>query len=91
MSTTVVIGATGKVGREVVAQLLAKGEQVRAATRNPGAAELPKGASAVQVSLERQETLRKALAGADRLFAVLGRPPITFERHAQEFADCWRG
>ncbi len=22
---------------------------------------------------------------------VLGRPPITFEQHAQEFADCWRG
>lgn len=76
MSTTVVIGATGKVGREVVAQLLAKGEQVRAATRNPGAAELPKGASAVQVSLERQETLRKALAGADRLFVLAPQDDI---------------
>ena len=23
--------------------------------------------------------------------AVLGRPPITFEQHAREFADCWSG
>ena len=48
MSTTLVIGATGKVGREVVAQLLANGEEVRAATRNPAAAKLPRGASPVQ-------------------------------------------
>jgi len=70
MSTTLVIGATGKVGREVVAQLLEKGEVVRAATRNPAAAKLPKGASAVQVCLERKEDLRNALAGANRLFML---------------------
>ncbi|MEC4678070.1 MAG: SDR family oxidoreductase [Nitrospirota bacterium] len=70
MSTTLVIGATGNVGHEVVAQLLAKGEVVRAATRNPAAAKFPKGASAVQISLERKEDLRNALAGVDRLFML---------------------
>ncbi len=70
MSTILVLGATGNVGREVVAQLLAKEEVVRAATRNPTAAKLPKGVSAVQVSLERKEDLRNALAGADRLFML---------------------
>ena len=70
MSTTLVIGGTGKVGREVVAQLLANGEEVRAATRNPAAAKLPRGASPVKLSLERTEDLRNALAGADRLFLL---------------------
>jgi uncharacterized protein YbjT (DUF2867 family) len=32
-----VTGATGTVGREVVAQLLATGEKVRALTEGPGA------------------------------------------------------
>lgn len=70
MGTTLVIGGTGKVGREVVAQLSARGEQVRAGTRNPAAAKLPQGVSAMQLSLEREEDLRKALAGADRLFVL---------------------
>jgi uncharacterized protein YbjT (DUF2867 family) len=70
MGTTLVIGATGKVGREVVAQLVARGEHVRAATRNPAAANLPKNASAVQFRLDREEDLRNALAGADRLFML---------------------
>ena len=71
MGTTFVIGGTGKVGREVVAQLLARGERVRAGTRNPAAAKLPQGASAMQLDLEREEDLRKALAGADRLFVLV--------------------
>ena len=70
MGTTLVIGATGKVGREVVAQLVARGEHVRAATRNPAAANLPKNASAVQFCLDREDDLRNALAGADRLFML---------------------
>ncbi|NOY83991.1 MAG: SDR family oxidoreductase [Nitrospirae bacterium] len=70
MSTILVVGATGNVGREVVAQLLAKGEVVRAATRNPDTAKLPKGASAVQVSLEQKEDLGNALAGADQVFLL---------------------
>ncbi len=70
MGTTLVIGGTGKVGREVVAQLLARGEQVRVGTRNPAAARVPQGASAVQLTLEREEDLRKALAGVERLFVL---------------------
>ena len=70
MGTTLVIGGTGKVGREVVAQLLVRGEQVRVGTRNPAAAKLPQGASAVQLDLKWEENLRSALAGADRLFVL---------------------
>jgi len=70
MGTTLVIGGTGKVGREVVAQLLVRGEQVRVGTRNPADAKLPQGASAVQLDLKSEESLRSALAGADRLFVL---------------------
>jgi uncharacterized protein YbjT (DUF2867 family) len=80
MSATLVIGATGKVGREVVAQLLAKGEHVLAATRNPAAARLPDGVTAVQVSLDRQDDVRSALAGADRLFMLAPEDDIEPER-----------
>ncbi len=44
MSRVLVTGATGRVGREVVARLLAAGEKVRALTRDPAAARLPAGA-----------------------------------------------
>ncbi len=60
MSTTLVIGATGKVGREVVAQLLAKGDEVRAATRSPAAAKLPEGASAIKLPGARRRATQCA-------------------------------
>jgi uncharacterized protein YbjT (DUF2867 family) len=87
MSTTLVIGATGKVGREVVTQLLAKEEKVRAATRNPAAAKLPEGASAVQVSLESDEDLRKALAGADQLFLLAPEDDIESDRMVRRVVE----
>jgi uncharacterized protein YbjT (DUF2867 family) len=42
-----VTGATGNVGRQVVAQLVAAGEPVRALSRHPGRAEWPDGVDAV--------------------------------------------
>ncbi|QWF84173.1 NAD(P)H-binding protein [Amycolatopsis sp. CA-230715] len=42
-----VTGATGSVGRHVVADLLAAGHQVRAMTRNPSRASIPPGAEIV--------------------------------------------
>ena len=41
MKRTLVIGATGKVGRQVVSQLIAAQVRVRALTRNPESASLP--------------------------------------------------
>jgi uncharacterized protein YbjT (DUF2867 family) len=39
--TILVTGATGNVGRPLIASLLADGAQVRALTRKPAAASLP--------------------------------------------------
>jgi len=41
MNHILVIGGTGTVGRQVLSQLVAMGEQIRAMARNPDAARLP--------------------------------------------------
>lgn len=55
--------ATGNVGRHIVDQLLQKGQQVRALTRNPDKADLPAEAEVVQGDLTRPETIRPVLEG----------------------------
>jgi uncharacterized protein YbjT (DUF2867 family) len=65
--TTLVTGASGTVGRSLVAQLVEAGEPVRAMTRDPGAAVLPPGAQVVRGDLSDPATLAPALDGADRL------------------------
>lgn len=69
-----VTGATGNVGRNVVRELLAAGEQVRALTRNPAGSGLPAEADVVEGDLARPETLDAALDGVRRafLFPVFG-------------------
>ncbi|MFE2044040.1 NmrA family NAD(P)-binding protein [Streptomyces sp. NPDC059477] len=49
--TVLVTGATGNVGRPLVARLLATGHRVRALTRNPATAALPEGAEPVAGNL----------------------------------------
>jgi len=70
----VVVGATGKQGGAVAKNLLERGHEVRALTRNPDsvkARELASaGATIVHASLEDTAALTKALAGATSLFAV---------------------
>ncbi|MEU6703788.1 SDR family oxidoreductase [Streptomyces wuyuanensis] len=66
--TILVTGATGNVGRHVVAELLKAGESVRALTRRPDTAGLPAGAQVVPGDLERPGTLPDALAGAEKMF-----------------------
>ncbi|WP_406730814.1 SDR family oxidoreductase [Streptomyces sp. NBC_01794] len=63
-----VTGATGKVGRHVVHQLLAEGESVRALTRSPDGARLPAGAEVVGGDLTRPDTVEPALEGVSALF-----------------------
>ncbi|GAB3400077.1 SDR family oxidoreductase [Flindersiella endophytica] len=63
-----VTGATGNVGRNVVAQLLDAGEQVRATSRDPGRATFPAGVEVVRADLAQPETLGPALEGVDKLF-----------------------
>jgi uncharacterized protein YbjT (DUF2867 family) len=67
--TTLVTGATGNTGRQVVAELLRRGEPVRALTRDPAAAaaRLPAQADLVEGTHTAPDTLGPALDGVDRL------------------------
>jgi uncharacterized protein YbjT (DUF2867 family) len=70
-----VIGATGRVGVELVRLLTEKGETVRAATRNPSAASagLARFSEAVEFDFDRPETFAPALKGVDKVF-LIARP-----------------
>ena len=69
--TTLVIGATGNVGRPTVAGLLAKGESVRALSRSEdNLAKLPDGVAGFVGDLETGSGLAEACAGVDKLFLI---------------------
>jgi uncharacterized protein YbjT (DUF2867 family) len=65
-----VIGATGHIGRNVVAGLRARDVAVRALSRSPAAAALPDGVEPVAGDLTDPGALRGALAGVDRVFLL---------------------
>jgi uncharacterized protein YbjT (DUF2867 family) len=70
MSTILVTGATGRVGRHVVQGLLEEGATVRALVRSPQAAELPAPVEVVQGDLYDPAAVESAAAGADAVFLV---------------------
>jgi len=70
-----VIGATGTVGRAVVAQLLEAGAPVRAMTRDPEAAGLPGGVEVVRGDLTAPADLDRCLGGVESVFLVWTAPP----------------
>ncbi|MFC3456110.1 NmrA family NAD(P)-binding protein [Amycolatopsis speibonae] len=55
--TVLVTGATGNTGRHVVAELVRRGERVRALTRNPAGARLPAGVELVAGTHTAPETV----------------------------------
>lgn len=63
--TFLVTGATGTVGRFVVAELLAAGQPVRALTRNPAEAALPEGVEVVAGDLARLDSLAGVFDGVE--------------------------
>ncbi|SES48682.1 NAD(P)H-binding protein [Actinokineospora terrae] len=63
-----VTGATGSVGRHVVAGLLAAGVHVRVVTRRPEAAEFASGVEVVKGDLDAPEALESAFEGVDGLY-----------------------
>lgn len=71
---TLVIGATGTVGRQVVAELKAVGAQVRALARNPETAGLPPGVDVIRGDLTIADTLDACLDGVDTVFLVWTAP-----------------
>lgn len=70
MKRILVTGATGTVGREVVAQLITTGTAVRALTRDPELAGLPRDVQVVRGDLASPETLDDALRDVDVVFLV---------------------
>ena len=77
MNPVLVTGATGRVGRLVVAELLAAGVPVRALTRRPSAAELPAAVEVVAGDLTAPESLDAALQGVGAVFLLWTAPPTT--------------
>jgi uncharacterized protein YbjT (DUF2867 family) len=75
MSAVFVTGATGTVGSAVVEHLLARGQDVVAAIRDPAdAAKIPSGARTRLFSFDAKPAdLEQALEGVDRMFLM--RPP----------------
>lgn len=67
----VVFGASGTLGREVVARLADAGRQVRAVSRNPGALAVPNGVQTVAADVRQPESIRGALQGAETVVAAI--------------------
>lgn len=68
--TILVTGATGQVGRNVVEQLAALGESVRALTRHPDRASFPPAATAVRGDLTDLDSMRAAMQGCSAVHFI---------------------
>ncbi|MFD0362130.1 NAD(P)H-binding protein [Nocardia sp. GCM10030253] len=65
-----ITGATGTIGSEIVRQLAARGEQVRAVTRDPQRAQLPAAVEVVCGDYTDIASMAAAMSGADAAFIV---------------------
>lgn len=89
-NTILVTGATGNVGRHVVAGLLERGATVRAMVRNPDSADLPAEVEVLHGDLTRPATLEHAAADTTSVFLLWPTTDTTtaaaavevFARHA---------
>jgi uncharacterized protein YbjT (DUF2867 family) len=72
-----VVGATGRVGRNVVRQLLDRGVAVRALTRRPEIARLPADVDVVAGDLTAPASLAAGLRDARAVFLLWTAPPYT--------------
>src|SRR4051812_6394883 len=68
--TILVTGATGRVGRHVVDQLVKRGAKVRVLTRDVSKANFPAGVNVVQGELLDIDSLRTAFNGVRTLFLL---------------------
>jgi uncharacterized protein YbjT (DUF2867 family) len=76
--TILVTGATGTIGRNVVAQLVRRGAGVRALVRDPAKADLPAGVDVVKGDLLDVDSLRSAFDGVSTLFLLNAVVPDEF-------------
>jgi uncharacterized protein YbjT (DUF2867 family) len=85
-----VIGGRSKIGSALIGELVAKGEDVRALVRRgEGKDSFPDGVNAVPGDLSDQESLRAAIAGADRMFLLCGptNDEVQLNRNAIDVAN----
>jgi uncharacterized protein YbjT (DUF2867 family) len=68
--TILVTGATGRVGGQVVQQLVERGVNVRVLVRDPSKASFPAGVEVAQGDLLDMDSLRAAFAGVSTLFLL---------------------
>jgi uncharacterized protein YbjT (DUF2867 family) len=71
--TILVTGATGRIGRHLVDQLVTRGADVRALVRDPATANLPAGIALAQGDMFDVDAMRGALSGVSTLFLNLAR------------------
>lgn len=84
--TVLVVGATGSVGRHVVAESLGRGHPTRALVRGHGAgAGLPVGAELVVGDLTDASTLRAAVEGVDAVVLTHGSHGGAAEAEAVDY------
>ena len=76
--TILVTGATGTIGRQVIAQLIQRGADVRALVRDPAKADFPAGVSVVKGDLMDPDSLRGAFAGVSAFFLLNAVTPDEF-------------
>jgi uncharacterized protein YbjT (DUF2867 family) len=69
-TTVLVTGATGNVGRPLVARLLASGHRVRALTRDPASARLPEGTEVHRGNLADTASLADAFTGVSAVHLI---------------------
>jgi uncharacterized protein YbjT (DUF2867 family) len=86
-----VTGATGTVGREVVSQLLAQGQRVRAMSRNPLKARFDTRVSAIAGDFSKPETLGRAVEGIERIFSLTFGPETGVHERNLAQAAKWAG
>lgn len=76
MSTILVTGPTGHVGRHVVSLLAGTGCAARALVRDPASASLPEGVEVVRGDLSSPQTLVPALRGVARVYLMWPGLPV---------------
>lgn len=81
-----VIGSTGRIGREVVAQLEIRDTAVRALTRDPEAAKFSSKVELVRGDLTSPSSLDAHLDGVDAVFLVWTAPPVSVAQVLERIA-----
>lgn len=81
MNTILITGATGNLGRAVVASLSAKGFKIKATARTLAKAAFPAGVETIRFDYQEPATFAPAMIGAEGLFLLA--PPLDSDAPAK--------